>query len=109
MEKIKPLVLFLSLFTFSRNLLIEAHKVARDAPRGACAEGGPSISGPFDAMLLMVEDPTYHYSSKATVLRSINELQPGGTVNHRIPYRTGCAYTLLQGEPEKSCPCSNLH
>ncbi len=80
--------------------------MAHGAVRGACAEGGPSISGQGEAMLLMVEYP--NYSSKTAVLRSINELQPSVTVNHRIPYRVDCAYTLFQGEPAKSCLCSNL-
>ncbi len=87
---------------------MDAHKVAHGTVRGACAEGGSSISGQGEAMLLMVEKPTGIYRSKKTVLRSINELQPGGTVNHAIPYRRECAYTLFQGEPAKSGLCSNL-
>ncbi len=87
---------------------MDAHKAARGAVRGACAEGGPSISGQGEAMLLMVEKPKDLTISKVAVLRSIKELQPGGTVNHYIPYRWGCAYTLLQGEPAKSCLCSDL-
>ncbi len=86
---------------------MDAHKVTRGAVRGACAEGGPSISGQGGEMLLMVEDPTDSTSSE-TVLRSIDELQLGGTVNHDIPYRFSCAYTLFQGEPAKSCLCSDL-
>ncbi len=87
---------------------MDAHKVARNAPRGACAEGGPSISGQGEPMLLMEEKPKDYNNSKTAVLRSINELQPGGTVNHVIPYRLGCAYTFFQGEPAKLCLCSNL-
>ncbi len=87
---------------------MDAHKGARGAVRGGCAEGGPSISGQGEAMLLMVVKPENYYSSKTAVLRSVNEMQPGGTVNHSIPYRPWCAYTLFQGEPAKSCLCSNL-
>ncbi len=86
---------------------MDAHKVAHGAVRGACAEGGPSISGRGGKVLLMVEKPE-DSDSDETVLRTIDELQPGGTVNHYIPYRWGCAYTLLQGEPAKSCLCSYL-
>ncbi len=96
------------LFIFKRNLLVGAHKVAHGAVRGACAEGGPSISGQGGEMLLMVEKPKDFLGSETAVLRSINELQPSGTVNHAIPYVWGCAYTLLQGEPAKSCLCSSL-
>ncbi len=87
---------------------MDAHKVAHGTVRGACAEGGPSISGQGGEMLLMVERPEDYDRSKEAVLRSINELQPGGTVNHSIPYKRWCAYTLFQGEPAKSCLCSNL-
>ncbi len=76
--------------------------------KGACAEGGPSISGQGGEMLLMVEEPEDCGRSKETVLRTIDESQPGGTVNHNIPYREWCGYTLFQGEPAKSCLCSNL-
>ncbi len=86
---------------------MDAHKVAHGAVRGACAEGGPSISGQGDAMLLMVEKPKDFKSSKTVVLRSINELQFGGSVNHDIPYREECAYILFQGEPAKSCLLSS--
>ncbi len=81
---------------------MDAHKVARGAVRRACAEGGPSISGQGEAMLLMVERPARIFRSKTTVLRSINEMRPGGTVNHVNPYRPECAYTLFQGERAKS-------
>ncbi len=81
---------------------MDAHKVAHGAVRGACAEGGPSASGQGEAMLLMVEDPTDSTSSE-TVLRSIDELQLGGTEYDDIPHRRWCAYTLFQGEPAKSC------
>ncbi len=81
---------------------MDAHKVARGAVRGASAEGGPSISGQDEAMLLMVESPERFFRSKTTVLRSINEMQPSGTVNYVIPYRPECAYTLFQGERAKS-------
>ncbi len=81
---------------------MDAHKVARGAVKGACAEGGPSISGQGEAMLFMVERPAGIYSSKTTVLRSINEMQPSGTVNHVIPYREYCAYILFQGERANS-------
>ncbi len=57
-------------------------------------------------MLFMVEEP--QYGGKETVLRSINELQPGGTVKHVIPHRLGCAYTLFQSKPATPCQCSNL-
>ncbi len=87
---------------------MDAHKVVHGAVRGACAEGSPSISCQGEAMLLMVEKPKDFNSSNTAVLRSINELQPGGAVNDDIPYRFGCAYTLLQGEPAKSCLCSDL-
>ncbi len=59
-------------------------------------------------MLLMVEEPAEPFSSNETVLRTIDELQPSGTVNHAIPYRRGCVYTLFQGESAKSCLCSYL-
>ncbi len=55
----------------------------------------------------MVVDPRDSTSSE-TVLRSIDELQLGGTVYDDILYRQWCVYTLFQGEPAKSCPCSNL-
>ncbi len=54
---------------------MDAHKVAHGAVRGACAEGGPSISGQGEAMLLMVEEPEDLFGSNEIVLRSINELQ----------------------------------
>ncbi len=87
---------------------MDAHKVARGTPRGAAAESGQSASGHGGEMLLMVEEPADRFRSNETVLRTIDELQPGGTVNHYIPYRCGCAYTLLQGESAKSCLCSYL-
>ncbi len=43
------------LFIIYRNLLIEAHKVAHGARRGACAEGGQSVSGQGGEMLLLLE------------------------------------------------------
>ncbi len=85
---------------------MDAHKVASDAPREACAEGGPSIRGQGEALLLMVEYPEDSNSSES-VLRSINELQQGGTLKQVIPYRRWCAYTLFQGESAKSCPRAN--
>ncbi len=88
--------------------MVDAHKVARGTLRGAAAESGQSASGRGGEMLLMVEEPENPFSSNETVLRNIDELQPGGTVKHSIPYRADCAYTLLQGEPAKSCLCSNL-
>ncbi len=81
------------LFIFQRNLLVDAHKAARGAVRG-----GPSISGQGEAMLLMVEKPKDFNSSNTAVLRSINELQPGGTVKLSIPHKLGCAFTPFQGE-----------
>ncbi len=86
---------------------MDAHKAARRAPRGATVESGQSASGRGGEVLLMVEKPEGSDSDE-TVLRNIDELQPGGTVKHSIPYRVGCAYTLLQGERAKSCLCSNL-
>ncbi len=86
---------------------MDAHKADRGAMRGACAEGGPSISGQGGEMFLMVEDPEDVITSKAAVLRSIKELQPGGTVNHAIPYCWGCAYIQFQGERAKSCLLSS--
>ncbi len=81
---------------------MDAHKVAHGALRGACAEGGPTVGVQAEAMLLMVED---RYTGSETVLRSLDELQPGGTVNHSIPYRLGCSFILFQGEPAKMCLC----
>ncbi len=46
--------------------------------------------------------------SNVTVLRSVDELQPGGTVNNAIPYRFSGAYTLFQGEPANVWLYSNL-
>ncbi len=80
---------------------MDAHKVAHGAVRGGCAEGGPSMSGQGEAILLMVERPE-DLDSSESVLRSINEMKPGGTVNHVIPCRLECAYTLFQGERAKS-------
>ncbi len=96
----------LTIFQFQRKLLMDAHKVAHGALWGACAEGGPSVSEQGDAMLLMVK--SRFIGGDETVLRSLDEMQPAGTVNHTIPYRYGCSYTLFQGEPAKSCRCSNL-
>ncbi len=87
---------------------MDAHKVANGAVKRACAEGGPSVSGRGEGMLFIVEDPKDYDSSKA-VLRTIDELQPGGTVKHSIPYRVGCGYTLFQGEPAILHLCSNLN
>ncbi len=78
---------------------MEAHKVAHGAPRGACADGGQSVSGQDEAMLLMVENTGP--DSNATVLRHLDELQSGGTASYIIPFRFGCSYTLFQGEPAK--------
>ncbi len=94
----------LTIFQFQRKRLMDAHTAARGAPRGACAEGGASVGGQGEAMLLMVE---YQGAGSETVLRSLDEMQPGGTVNHSIPYRLGCSCTLFQGEPAKLCLCSN--
>ncbi len=85
---------------------MNAHKAAHGAPRGACADGGPSVSGRGGKMLLMVEEA--QYGGKESLLRSLDELQPGGTARHVIPYREGCVCTLFQGEPAKSCLCSDL-
>ncbi len=52
-------------------------------------------------MLLPVEDPKY--GNAETVLRSLDELQPGGTVSHVIPHRPYVAYTFFQGGSRKSC------
>ncbi len=86
-----------------------APDIAHGAPRGACAEGGPSVSGQGGEMLLMVDYPKC--GNAETVLRSLNELQPGGTVSHVIPYRSYCACKLFQGESTKRCisvqPCSS--
>ncbi len=87
---------------------MDAHKAVRGAPRGAAAESGQSTSGRGGEMLLIVEKPEDLYRSNETVLRTLDELQPGGSVKHSIPYRDDCAYTLLQGEPAKSCLCSYL-
>ncbi len=92
------------IFPFQRKLLLEALKGTHGAASGACAEGGPSVGGQGETILLMVEDRDF---SNETVLRSLDELQPGGTVNHSIPCRAGCAYTLFQGEPAKLCLGSN--
>ncbi len=46
-------------------------------------------------MLLMVENPLY--GNNDTVLRTLDELQPGGTVRHVPPHRQWCAFTLFQG------------
>ncbi len=89
-------------FLFKRKLLLEARKGTHGAASGACAEGGPSVSRQDEATLLVVED----LGSDETVVRSLDELQPGGTVNHSIPYRWGCSFTLFQGEPAKLCLCS---
>ncbi len=86
---------------FLKNLK-EAHKVAHGASKGACAEGGQGKE-----RLLVVEDPKDRDSSE-TVMRSLDELQPGGTVRHFIPHREDCAYILFQGESAKSCLFSNL-
>ncbi len=85
---------------------MEAHTVAHGAPSGVCAEGDPSVSRQGEAMLLMVEDRGL--GSNDTVLRSLDELQPGGTINRNIPYRYACSFTLFQGEPAKLYLCSNL-
>ncbi len=84
---------------------MDALTAAHGALRGACAEGGPSASRQGETTLLMVEHRGPGIIE--TVLRSLDELQPGGTVNHSIPYRDSCAYTLFQGEPAKLCLCSN--
>ncbi len=78
---------------------MDAHKAARGALSGAAAESGQSASGLGGEVLLMVEEPRYGFNE--TVLRTLDEVQPGGTVNHVIPYREGCAYTLFQGERPK--------
>ncbi len=85
---------------------MDAHKAARRAPRGAAAESGQSASGRGGEMVLMVEEPE-DSDSVETVLRTIDELQPGGTVYHVIPYRAHCAYILFQGERAKSGLLSN--
>ncbi len=88
-------------FIFKRNLLVDAHKVAHGAVRGAAAESGQSASDRGGEVLLMVEYPEV-CDSDETVLRTINEVQPSGTVRHSIPYREDCAYVLFQGERAKS-------
>ncbi len=80
---------------------MDAHKAARRASSGAAAESGQSASGRGEAMLLMVEDPEDR-GSEGTVLRTLDELQPGVTVNYVIPYRGHCACILFQGERAKS-------
>ncbi len=92
-----------AIFPFQRKLLMDALTAAHGAPKGACAEGGPSVSRQNETALLMVEYRSYGITE--TVLRSLDELQPGGTVNHSIPYRLGCSFTLFQGEPAKLCLC----
>ncbi len=77
-----------------------APNIAHGAPRGACAEGGQSVSGQGGEMLLPVEDP--RYCNAETVLRPLDELQPGGTVSHVIPHRPYVAYTFFQGGSTKS-------
>ncbi len=86
---------------------MDAHTAARGAPSGACAEGGPSVSRQGEAMLLMVEHRGPGITE--TVLRSLDQLQPGGTVKHNIPYRWGCSYALFQGEPAKFKPALPEH
>ncbi len=86
---------------------MDIHKAARRAPRGAAAESGQSASDRGGEVLLMVEYPEVRDSDK-TVLRTLDELQSGGTVRHVIPHRWHCAYTHFEGEPAKSCHCSNL-
>ncbi len=81
---------------------MDAHKTARGALRVAAAESGQSASGRGGEVLLMVEEPEHRNSSIETVLRTLPELQPGGTVKHVIPYREHCVYTLFQGERDKS-------
>ncbi len=98
---------FKKILFFLRNLLMDAHKAACRAPRGVAVESRQSASGRGEEVLLMVEMPQCSGSDE-TVLRTIDELQPGGSVKHSIPYRDDCAYTLLQGEPAKSCLCSYL-
>ncbi len=84
-----------------------AYYLRANSPRRACAEGDPTVSGQDGEMLRMVEEPEDGDSSE-TVLRSLDELQPGGNVNHVIPRRYGCAYTLFQGKSAKSSFCSSL-
>ncbi len=43
------------------------------------------------------------YGNAETVLRSLDELQPGGTVSHVIPHRPYCAYTFFQDDSTKPC------
>ncbi len=85
---------------------MDAHKAARGALRGAAAESGQSASGRGREVLLMVEYPKVRDSDE-TVLRTLDELQPRGTVRHSSPYREDCAYVLFQGEPAKSCLLSS--
>ncbi len=79
---------------------MDAHNTARRALRGAAAESGQSAIGRGGEVLLMVECPKP--GSIETVLRTLPELQPGGTVNHVVPYREHCTYILFQGERAKS-------
>ncbi len=81
---------------------MDAHKTALGALRVAAAESGESASGRGVEIVFMVEEPEHRNSSNETVLRTLDELQPGGTVNYVIPYREDCAYILFQGERANS-------
>ncbi len=99
LKTIKGIFLYFKIILFFlRNLLMDSHGAARGAPREAAAESGQSASGRGGEVLLMVEEPEHRNSSNETVLRTLDELQPGGTVNYVIPYRGHCAYILFQGE-----------
>ncbi len=97
MCKCKKATFFISYLTiFSRNRLMDAYRVAQGAPRGVCAEGGQSVSDQGEETLLMVEWQDPLSGCKETVLRSIDEVQPGGTFNIVIPYRENCACEVLR-------------
>ncbi len=56
-KKLSPDIFKFKKKYFLRNVLMDAHKVARGALRGAAAESGQSASGRGGEMLLMVEEP----------------------------------------------------
>ncbi len=76
---------------------MDAHKAARGAPREAAAESGQSASGRGGEIVLMVEEPEHRNSSNETVLRTLDELQPGGTLKYLIPNRGKFSNNIIQG------------
>ncbi len=50
--------------------------------------------------LFMVEHPD-DLRSGTSMLWSVDELQPGGTVKHTIPFRYACGITQFQGQSVK--------